>query len=137
MAVHASDDVTLKMGNNASPEVFTAIGQVMDVTGPTKTMNVLTSYFIGSDLPTKTPSNYELGQASFELEFDADETQQAALSTARDNKTLKNFQLSVSTQTADILAFSGYVTEVNNSISQGDSLKGSVTIEVTSYTAWA
>lgn len=138
MTVHVSDDVTLEIGDAASPEAFTAVGQITDVTAPAKTLNVLTQHFIGSDTPTKTPTNFDFGTASFEVEFDPDDTQHGALATARDAKTLKNFQISVATATADILAFSGYVTEVTSgSNSAGESVKGSVTIEVTSITDWA
>jgi hypothetical protein len=137
MTVHVSDDVDLKMGDNASPEVFTAVAQITDATAPGKTLNVLSQHFLGSDLPTKTPTNFDYGQASFEVEYDPDNTQHAALLTARDAKTLKNFQISVGTATADILAFSGYVTEViSGSNSAGESVKGSITIEVTSITNW-
>jgi hypothetical protein len=138
MTIHVSDDVTLKLGDAASPEVFTAVAQITDVTAPTKTLNVLTQHFLGSDLPTKTPTNFDYGTASFEVTWDPDNTQHTALLTARDAKTLKNFQIAAATATADILAFSAYVTEVNSgNVTQGGEMKGSITLEVTTITNWA
>lgn len=131
MAVLEAGNVTLKNGANT-------IGQVLDVNAPTKTLNVLTDHFIGSDEPTKTPTNFDYGQATFTIAFDPDDAQHDQLATDRDAKTLDTFTLIDSGATDGTLTFTGYVVSVGGvTLSAGDKLTSTVTIEVTSITEWA
>ena len=137
MAVYAGDDITFKMGDAASPEVFTAIGQVTGFSEPDNTFNFLTQYFIGSTTPTKTPTTENLGQSTVEIVLDPDDTQHALLRTNKTANTLTNFQIVVSGATAGTFAFSGYVAGLPASGGAEDALTASVTIETTAVTPWA
>lgn len=137
MAVYSGEDVSFKVGDGASPEVFTSIGQVTGFSAPTKTVNVLKQFFLGSSGPTKTPSTIDIGEASFDLVFDPDDTQQAAIKTNMLAKTLTNFVIAISGATADELAFSGYITNFSQSGGSEAEVTGSVTIDVTAITEWS
>lgn len=138
MAVHQSGNVVLKSGDGGGTEVFATIADISDVTGSGKTLNINTDKFIGSDEPTKTPLGFDYSQVTFTLALDPDNAQHAALAADRDAKTLRNFQIVISTATLGTKAFSGYVVDMGQpSTSGGATLTTSVTIEVTTEADWA
>jgi len=134
MSVYSGEDVSFQIDNGVS---FDTIGQVTGFSAPSKTVNVLKQFFIGSSGPTKTPSTIDIGEATLELVFDPDDTQHAQITTDMLAKTLRNFQIVITGPTADTLAFSGYITNFSQSGGSEAELTGSVTIDVTSITAWA
>lgn len=137
MAVYSGEDVAFQMGDAASPEAFTAVGQVTGFTAPSKTVSMLKHFFIGSSAPTKTPTVIDIGEATFEVVFDPDNAQHVLINTAHLAKTLKNFKIVITGATKDELAFSGYITAFTQSGGSEAEITGSVTIDVTSITAWA
>lgn len=137
MAVYIGDDVTLKVGDGAGPEVFTTIGQVTNFSAPTRLLNTVTNYFLGNDEPTITPTTYDFGQCTFSLVFDPDNAQYTGLATDRDAKTNRNFKIVVTGATADELLFSGYVLSISQSGDAEGVMTGEAQIQITSITEWA
>ena len=128
----------LEAGNVTLTLAAASIGQIIDVSAPDKTLNVLTDHFIGSDEPTKTPTNFDYGQATFTVAFDPDDTGHTALATAQDAKTLGSWEIVDSGATLGTFAFTGYVTNVGGvQTSGGDKLTMSFTVDVVSTTDWA
>lgn len=131
MSVLESGNVTLTLGG-------VAIGQVLDVSAPDKTLAVLTDRFIGSDEPTKTPTGFDYGQATFTIAIDPDDTGHTALATALDAKTLGSWEVVDSSATKGTFAFTGYISTLGGAqVSGGDKVTVAVTIDVVSTTDWA
>lgn len=131
MSVLEAGNVILKLG-------AATIGQVMDVQGPGKTLNIITDHFIGSDEPTKTPTNFDYGQCTFNIALDPDDTGHQQLSTDLDAKTLGSYEIVDSSATLGTLAFTAYVTNLGGpAVSGGDKMTVAVTLEVTAITDWA
>ncbi len=128
----------LEAGNITLTLAAAVIGQIIDVQAPTKTLKVITDQFIGSDTQTKTPTSFEIGQATFTIAFDPDDTSHTALATDRDAKTLGSYEIVDTSSTKGTLAFSAYVMSVGGiSFSGGDKATCPVTLDVTAITEWA
>ncbi len=135
MAVHEAGNATLGIWNGTTYDV---VSQISDITAPEKTLNIITDHFIGSDEPTKTPTNFDYGAATFTLAYDPDNTQHVQLETDQAAKTDQKFEIIVSSATLASLEFTGYITSVGApTTSGGDKLTTSVTIDVTTVTDWA
>jgi hypothetical protein len=137
MTVHQGGKWVFNIGDGAGTEVFNPVGQVVDVTPPSRTLQIIVDTFLGSDVETKTPAGFVLGQASFTIAHDPDSVYHTQLSTDRDAKADRNFTVTLSTATKDTYAFSGYITNVGSSVSGGDKLTSTVNIDVTGVTEWA
>ncbi len=130
MGVLESGNATLVLG-------VATIGQVMDVSAPDKTLNILRDQFIGSDEPTLTPANYDYGSATFTLALDPDDTGHTALETAMDAKTLGSWELVISGATLNTFAFTGYISSLGGAqVSGGDKVTMAVTIDVATTAGW-
>jgi hypothetical protein len=108
--VTAAQGASLKLGNAASPEVFTAIEGVFD--GPQGigfTPQIIEARFHSSTAIFKKVNGVDTGQLSFSIYYDSTNVQHTGLETAAKNKTRKNFQLIFTDAGAAQYAFGGYI----------------------------
>jgi hypothetical protein len=123
----------LKIGDGSSPEGFDAILEVRNVTPPALQRNFADATHLNSpnDFEEFVKAFKSTGNCDFEVNFDADDTDtQAALQTAYDDGTLKNFQLTFSSF-SKTWAFSAYVENfaVSN-ITPADVIAASVSLKL-------
>lgn len=108
-SVH-SKGTTIKLGDGASPEVFTAIGGINDVPGIDRAKSVLEDTSIDD---SNRHYDYGIGeppQITISMFWNPDDAQQAALVTAYDNETEKNFQAVMPDSPETTYTFVGIVT---------------------------
>jgi hypothetical protein len=124
----SSHGTFLKVGDGAGPEVFTTIGEVLDISGPGTSLNTedATNHDSGG-WREPVPTILEGGEVSFEINYYADASQ-TSLRDDQLNRTKRNFQMVMPVETLD---FAGYVTGFEYSAPVEGILRASVTIMVT------
>jgi hypothetical protein len=100
----------IKLGNGASPEVFTDIEGVFNgPTGPGFQQSMLELRHHSSTSTVKKPTTVNVTPCSFSIAYDSTNTNHTALETASKNKTKKNFKVVFTDAGAAQYAFSAYV----------------------------
>lgn len=127
-----------EVGNITLTLAAATIGQITDFQAATRTLNVRTTHYIGSDEPVKTPTNFDIGQHTFTIDFDPDDTGHTALATDRDAKTLGSYEIVDSGATKGTLAFTAYCVSVGGiSGTAGETTTAPVVLDVVAITEWA
>jgi hypothetical protein len=122
----------LKIGNGASPEVFTAISEIKNFTGPGGAAAVIDVTDLSSLAKEKRMGLADEGQLSFVLHYIPSDTQHAALRAARASRVETNFQIEFTDASpSTVWSFSGFVTNFSVSGSVDGVIEGNVTIEIT------
>ncbi len=131
LALEAQGTV-LKIGNGASPEVFSAISEIKTFTGPGGSAAVIDVTDLSSAAKEKRMGLADEGQLSFTINYIPSDTEHAALRTARATRVETNFQL-VFTDASPSTTwdFSGFVTNFAVSGSVDGVIEAQVTIEIT------
>lgn len=86
----------LKRGNGASPETFTAVAEVKDISGPALKVNMLESTHLGDTWVGRKPNTIDGGEIKLTCNFlVTNATQGLASGLLLDlaNRSLRNFQL--------------------------------------------
>jgi hypothetical protein len=91
--VFMSDGTLLKVSSMASPEVFSTIEGVMNITPPPRTRKSTDIYVHDQSAPITKTGAYEPMEVSFELAWDPSEASHQALFTAQGAKTVKNYKI--------------------------------------------
>lgn len=114
MAIRSAKGTLIKLGNGASPEVFTTIGQVRSISGPTTTATVqdVTTHSTAGNWMEKLAVLIDPGNLSFPINYDsADATHQfaAGMWSLMVNLTTRGFRC-VFPASIGYLQFDGMVT---------------------------
>lgn len=125
----------LKIGDGASPEVFTTIAEVKDITGPELSVDTedVTSHGSTGGWEEVIPTILRSGSVNFDLNFvptNATHSYTAGLLHDMVNKTLRNFQLVLPDTGATTWAFSAYVTKFPPAMPVKGALKASVSLKI-------
>jgi len=122
----------LKIGDSASPEVFTAIPEIKNFTGPGGSAAVIDVTDLSSAAKEKRMGLADEGQLSFVIHYIPSDTQHAALRAARASRVETNFQIEFTDASpATVWSFSGFVTTFSVAGSVDGVIEGNVTIEIT------
>ena len=121
---------TLSRGNGATPEVFTAIGEVKDISGPGLSVDDVEATHQGSPDGFKefVPGLIDGGEVAFDIQLVDDETTQEQVITDLNARTKRNYKL-VSPGGGG-WTFAGYVKGFEPSYPVQDVVTASVTIKV-------
>lgn len=136
MTVYSATGTLLKIGDGASPEVFTNIGQVRDISGPGFAMSVEEATHHGSSWKEYVPGMLEGGEVSFEILLDTDDAthyQASAASLYSDmiNRRKRNFKMVLPDANTTTFAFAAYVTSFEVGAPVEGLLTASVTLQIT------
>ena len=126
-----SQGMTLKIGDAASPEVFTTIAEVKSFQGPGGQAQVIDVTDLSSTRREKRMGIPDEGQLSFEINYIPANTQHALLRTRRAARTLTNFQLVFTDSPVTTWDFSAYVLSFQTSGGVDGVVSASVTLEIT------
>lgn len=91
--VFMSDGTLLRVSSMASPEVYTTIPGVMNITPPPRKRKSTDIYVHDSAAAITKTGAYEPMEVSFELAWDPGDTTHQALFTAQDAKTVKRYKI--------------------------------------------
>lgn len=131
MATIQSQGCTFSTGDGASPEVFTAVGNVVNIGGPSGSAPVIDVSNLASTRREKNMGLPDAGQITLSVQFDPDDTGQTRCKTLRAARTAGNFKITLSDSPATVWTFSGYVLEFSKSIEIDQVVMGNITIEIT------
>lgn len=113
MAIRSAKGTLQKIGDGASPETFSTIGQVRSISGPSVTATVqdVTTHSTSGNWMEKLATLIDPGSVTFTINYDsADSTHQFASGLWNDmvNLTNRNFQ-TVFPSSAGTLSYAAYV----------------------------
>ena len=131
MATVESQGTLLRRGDAASPEVFTTIGEVTQVGGPTGSATVIDVSNLSSTRREKIMGLPDEGQINVTLNYDPTDAPQDGLRTDRAGRTLRNFQISVANSPSETISFSAYILEFSHDFSVDSVASLTVTLEIT------
>lgn len=132
---HAAIGTKLKIGDGGSPESFTTIAEVVDISGPALSVDTAdaTHHSSSGDYEEVVPTVIRSGEVSFDINYlPTDSTHDATDGLLNDleNKTLRNFELIFTDGSNTKWSFSAYVTGFEESAPHDDKLDASVTLKV-------
>jgi predicted secreted protein len=112
-AAQIAKGTVLKIGNGASPEVFTAIAEVQNIVGPgySQASVEVTSHDSPSFFAEFIAGKREAGEVTIDGNYLPGNTQHTQLRTDLESGNLRNFQLVRSDTGLETVALSGYVTK--------------------------
>ena len=122
----------LKIGNGASPEVFTAIAEIKTFSGPSGSATVIDVTDLSSAAKEKRMGLADEGQLSFTINYIPSNTQHALLRTQRASREETNFKLVFTDDSPSTTwSFSAFVTGFAVSGAVDAVVEANVTLEIT------
>lgn len=110
VSVTAAHGVQIKLGDGASPEVFTLVDGVHNgPNGPGFAPQMISARHHGSNDTFMKVSTVDKTPVTFDVYYDSADTNHAALITAAKNGTKKNFKVILTDTGAEEYAFGAYV----------------------------
>lgn len=138
MARYTSKGTLFKIGDGGGPEVFTTVGQVIDVQGPNESRETVeaTDHDTVAAMEYLAAALYDGGEVTLELHWDpalATQGSATGLAALLRNGTKRNCQIVFPTSPARTFSFAAFVTGFNRSASSEPTAKltGNVTLKVT------
>jgi len=133
MAVAPALGTVLSYESSTGPSVFTAIGQILNVTGPGMTVTPIeTTNLETTGAKTFRPSAiYDGGEVTFTIQYDPGLSPHAAMSSLVLSPALENFKITLADSGAATYEFAGIVTNfAPNAGGAEENLLCEVTIKV-------
>lgn len=133
MATNAfsAQGTVLKRGNGASSEIFTSIGEIKSIQGPSGTANLLDATHLESTAKEYVLGIPDEGEIRITMNWVPSSTQHQGLITDRLNRVKRNFNIVWSDNGAAVHAFSAYVTNFEISAGTDAIVEASVTLKIT------
>jgi hypothetical protein len=126
----SSQGITLHMSVEGSPTNFQKVGNVTNFRGPGGQAAVLDASNLESTFKEKLIGLPDEGQFSFDINLDPDDTVHTAIRTARRNRTLCEFKVTLTDSTPKQVIFFGYVMGFSIAGGVDQIVKASITIEI-------
>ena len=133
----------LKIGDSGSPEAFTAIAEVKDITGPglTREFAEFTHQQSSGGYREYKPTFKNSGDVTFKCNFLPDDTTQGFATTGLlkdyEDGILRNIQLLFPDTGATLASFAAYVANIQPTAPVGSALELNVTLRITGPVAWS
>ena len=124
---------SLKIGDGASTEVFTALAEVTGITGPGMSMDTvdIISHTAAGGWKEYAGGLLDGGEIKLELNFLPANTSQHLLTTAMAARTKKNFKIEFPDTAHTTWTFSAFVTNFEPSAPVDGKLSASATLKIT------
>lgn len=125
----------LKMGDGASPEVFTTIAEVLDISGPSLALDTeeTTSHSSTGGWEEFVATILRSGEVSFSVNYDpvgATHDASTGLISDMENRTLRNFQLVFPDTGSTTWSFAAYVTGFEPGMPVAGKLSADVSLKI-------
>ena len=122
----------IKIGNGASPQVFTTISEIKTFSGPTGSAAVIDVTDLSSTAKEKRMGLADEGQLSFTINYIPDNTQHTLLRTRRASRDETDFKMVFTDDSPSTTwSFSAFVTGFAVSGAVDNVLEANVTLEIT------
>lgn len=100
----------LKRGNGNSPETFTKIAEVMDITGPQRTRTMVEANSLDTTVEEYITGILKSGTVTLSMILVPGDTGQGGLRSDLDAAVLRNFEIHLTDSPATVIAFAAYVS---------------------------
>jgi len=132
MAKYAAFGALLKKGDGASPEVFTTIAQVGDITGPSQKADTIetTTHDNANAYRTFIAGLLEGGDIKVPIFFDPANSTHTGLITTLEARVACNFTLVIPSSPTKTWSFAGVVTDLGHSYKLKDAIMADLSIKV-------
>lgn len=104
-----SQGMTIAISDDASPEVFTTIPEVSDISGPDGSASEINVTDLASTAQEFKVGLKDEGSVSITMNYIPQNAVHTTLRTARNNRTLKNFRISFTDSPQTTWTFNAYV----------------------------
>lgn len=122
----------LRIGNGASPEVFTAISEISTFSGPGGAATVIDVTDLSSLAKEKRMGLADEGQLSFTINYIPNDTQHALLRAQRANRQETNFKLIFTDDSPSTTwSFAAFITGFSVTAAVDGVVQANVTLEIT------
>lgn len=133
---YSSFGTLLQMGDGGGPEVFSTVGQVLDIDGPEFSTDTeeTTNQSSPGGREEYIATLKRSGEVTFDINLDPDDAthnQSTGLMAAYEARTRKNFRMLLPTSPARRWDFAGFITGFGMSAPVAGVLRASVTIKIT------
>ena len=126
-----TEGTVLKVGNGASPEVFTAIPNIVSIDGPTSSNAEKEVTNLSSSAKEFRPGLNDYGDMNMEIMWDERDTVHAGLRTDFRNRTTRNFQLIDAYSPEQVYNFTGFWKTLPLSFQPDNVVRSSAVLRVT------
>lgn len=128
-----------KLGDAASPEVFTTIPEVMKLSGPSTETDLLdvSSHDSPSLFREFITGWSDGGMVTAEFNWRASNATHIALRTAADAGTKKNFKIVFADTATNTAAFSGYIKMIEPNADAGKQMTARLQVKITGTITWS
>lgn len=137
---YAAKGTVLKMGDGASPEVFTAIAQIGDVDGPNSKRETVDTTHHGSASKEFVATILDAGEVKFSINYDPAEATHKNLAGgliyAHQNGTLKNFKIDLPVLVVAGPTFAAYVTDFQIKAPVAGKLVADIVLRISGAIVW-
>jgi predicted secreted protein len=128
----ASKGSALKLGDGGSPEVFTTVAEVLNISGPqldSETIDVTNMDSPGS-YREFLQSFKNAGTVTFGINFQPNISSHSGLVSLFNAGTKRNWKIVFPNVAANEWQFNGYIKSINNNFDPGSQIKADITIQV-------
>jgi len=137
MGVFRGTGTNFQRGDGASPEVFTTVGDVINVTGPGITKDEIEVTALDSSAKEFIGALDDPGEVSLELNWNPQDAEHVNLRTDAEGNTARNYRIVWSDVSATQVTFNGEVMEFSINTEANDAAKGSVRVKINGALTWA
>ena len=137
VAIDSSGYGAYTSGGTATPATYTAIGEVLDFSGPGGQAAVIDVTNLSSTRKEKLMGLPDEGQFTFNLNLDPADTGQLAAKASRNAQTELGYRLSLTDTGTTILTWDAYCLAFNIAGGVDKQVTASITLEITGEVSWA
>lgn len=137
MATLQTQGALFSVGDGASPEVFTAVGEVQSIAGPDGSAPEIDTTNLSSTAREFNMGLPDEGNVTLEVFMDTGDAQQTNLRTVRASQTIGNYRITLTDSPASTLTFAAYVTGFSLGIAIDEVIKATITLRITGAVTWA
>jgi len=136
MAITSAKGTLVKIGDGASTEAFTTIGQVRSISGPSVTATVqdVTTHSTSGNWMEKLATLIDPGSVSFPINYDHSDAAHAfatGLWNDMVNLTLRNFEIEFPTAVGQTLSISAYIASHSFDAPVDNVLQATIELSIT------
>jgi hypothetical protein len=129
---------TLTAANGTlTPVEFTEIGEVTDFDGPSGSASIIDVSHLKSTRKEKRIGLPDEGQVSISVNLVPGDAGQIAVRTSRDNRTKKNYRLTLTDDADTTLVFAAFCMNFSTSGAVDGKIAGKIGLEITGAVAWS
>jgi len=138
MTAWISNGVVIAVGDGASPEVFTAIGEVISIDGPSQSAPVADATALDDTAKVFLRGIEDGGTVNIECHCDPADAAQDTAYTQFTAGTNKNWKITLTdTAPSETITFAAFVVSHAISVQMDQTIKLTLGLKITGNTAWA